>query len=395
MNVLVSSNAPWSTSGYGNQTNLLTSRLRDAGHNVGISCFYGLEGGAIDWQGVKCYPTDQSRFGAVRVHEYARHLFGGDPQNGIVLMLQDVWVLMQGVPNYKQTKVVSWCPVDHDPCPPMVAEFLKQTDARVIAMTKFGERALNTAGIETVGYIPHAIDTEIFKPRPEERPNYRAGLKLPADSFVVGMVAANQGFPSRKAFPQVFEAFREFERRHDDAMLYLHSDVLGFNHGINLPELAQACGIPERKLATSDQLLLHLGIPQDIVGGVYNAFDVLCMPSLGEGFGIPLVEAQACGVPVITTDWTAMTELCGAGWLVDGERWYDSSQRSFQKVPLVSGILDALEQAYEHRADEVLRQKARTFALAYDVDRVFAEQWVPMMELLGRPREIAPLKLAA
>ncbi len=383
------------TSGYGNQTNLLSSRLHKAGHNVGISCFYGLEGAAIDWNGIKCYPTDHSRFGAVRVHEYARHHFGGDPRNGIVFLLQDVWVLMQGVPNYKQTQIVSWCPIDHDPCPPMVAEFLRQTEARVIAMTRFGEKALNDAGIETVGYIPHAIDTEVYKPQPENKPNYRAGLKLPQDAFVVGMVAANQGFPSRKAFPQVFEAFAEFERRHDDAMLYLHSDVLGLNHGINLVELAHASGIPENKLATSDQVLLHLGIPPDIVAGVYNAFDVTMLPSLGEGFGIPLIESQACGVPVITTDWTAMTELCGAGWLVDGDRWYDGSQRSFQKVPRVADILDALEQAYEHRGDVVLSQKAREFALGYDADRVFAEQWVPMMELLGRPREIAPLKLAA
>ncbi len=64
-------------------------------------------------------------------------------------------------------------------------------------------------------------------------------------------------------------------------------------------------------------------------------------------------------------------------------------------MPRVSDILDALEQAYEHRGDQVLAQKARQFALGYDADRVFAEQWVPMMELLGRPREIAPLKLAA
>ncbi len=393
--ILISSNAPWSTSGYGNQTAMLASRLKAAGHDVGISCFYGLEGGAIDWGGIKCYPTDQSRFGAIRVADYARHHFGGDQYNGLVMLLQDVWVLMQGVQNYRATRLVSWCPIDHDPAPPMVIEFLKQTDARVIAMTEFGEKALNDAGIETVGRIPHAIDTKVFAPRPEERHNYRAGLKLPADAFVVGMVAANQGFPSRKAFPQVFEAFAEFQRKHDDAMLYLHSDVVGFNHGIDLPALGNAVGIPPTRLATSDQLMLHLGIPSELVAGVFNAFDVTCMPSLGEGFGIPLIESQACGVPVITTDWTAMRELCGAGWLVDGDRFYDSSQKAFQKMPRISDILDALEQAYEHRGDEVIRQKARSFALAYDADKVFAEQWVPMMELLERPREIAPLKLAA
>lgn len=38
---------------------------------------------------------------------------------------------------------------------------------------------------------------------------------------------------------------------------------------------------------------------------------------LGEGFGIPIIEAQAAGCPVIVTDCTAMTELCLSGWLIE------------------------------------------------------------------------------
>jgi glycosyltransferase involved in cell wall biosynthesis len=120
---------------------------------------------------------------------------------------------------------------------------------------------------------------------------------------------------------------------------------------------------------------------------------VLCMPSFGEGFGIPLIEAQACGVPVITTDWTAMTELCGAGWLVDGERWYDATQGSFQKVPYVGEIVDALEASYKHGAG--LAERARAFALDYDVDSVFEKYWLPVLDAVTAPREIAPLRLAA
>ncbi len=309
------------------------------------------------------------------------------------MLLQDVWVLNQGIENYKGLNLAAWCPIDHDPAPPLVTQFLQQADVRTIAMSKFGEDRLNAAGVETLGMIPHGVNTDIFRPQPEQRQMIRAGLKLPQDAFVVGMVAANQGWPSRKSFPQVFEAFAEFHRRHNDTMLYLHADVLGRNHGVNLIELGKTCGIPQTALATSDQLMLHLGIPQELVSGVFNAFNVLCMPSMGEGFGIPLIEAQACGVPVITNDWTAMSELCGAGWLVDGDRWYDRDQNSYQKVPRVSEILDALEESYKHA--EGMTDKARMFALDYDVEKLYQEQWVPMIDQLGRPREVAPLRLAA
>jgi hypothetical protein len=98
-------------------------------------------------------------------------------------------------------------------------------------------------------------------------------------------------------------------------------------------------------------------------------------------------------VPVITTDWTAMPELCGAGWLVDGEKWYDATQGSFQKVPYVGEIVEALEAAYKHGAG--LAERARLFALDYDVDAVFEKYWIPVLDAVTAPREILPLKLAA
>jgi glycosyltransferase involved in cell wall biosynthesis len=392
--ILWSSNAPWTSSGYGQQTAMFTPRFSELGHDVAISCFYGLEGGTLEWNGIRCYPTDWSRFGSLLLPDYAKNHGGGDKHNTLVFTLQDVWVHLPAIGGLKDLRFVCWTPVDHDPCPPKVAEFLRQTGAQVVAMTRHGQRMIENQDLEVVGRVPHGVDTKVFFPDRPNRDALRSALNLPVDAFVVGMVACNQGgTPSRKSYPQVFEAFAEFRKRHSDAILYAHCDVIGHNSGLNLMELGTACGIPASALHTSDQLAIHLGIPAPLVAQVFNCFDVLCMPSMGEGFGIPAIEAQACGVPVIVSDWTALSEHCGAGWLVQGDRWWDQFQSSFQMLPRVGEILDALEEAYEHA--EGLGEKAAEFAKDYDADLVMQRDWVPVLDRVTRPREIAPLRLAA
>lgn len=399
MKILWHSNAPWSVSGYGNQTAMWVPKFADLGHEVAINCFYGLEGATIAWpmgnHSIRCYPTDPSRFGNLLLGEYADHFGEGDRSQVTVLTLMDVWVMMQGVSNFQDLRFVCWTPVDHDPAPPMVIEFLKAVNARVIAMSRFGQDRLQQQHGLDAGYVPLAVDTTKFFPDPANRDNYRDGLNIPRDAFVVGMVAHNQGLPPRKSFPQVFAAFAEFQKRHEEAILYLHSDIAGRNNGVVLPPLAELLGIPPESIRTTNQLMLHLGIPSAQMNGIYNAFDALAAPSMGEGFGIPIIEAQAAGCPVITTDFTSMPELLGSGWLVTGEKFYDASQRSYQMNPNVQDILNAMEESYAHARDWEIREKAREFASGYDTEHVFETYWKPTLEELQRPIEIEPLRLAA
>src|SRR4026207_1235178 len=109
--ILWVANAPWSPSGYGEQTALFVPRLRDLGHDVAIACNYGLTGAVQTWRDSFCYPADDW---VGTVPGYADH-FRADT----VIVLHDAWVLTPAVWPDGFT-AACWAPVDHHPLPPPV-----------------------------------------------------------------------------------------------------------------------------------------------------------------------------------------------------------------------------------------------------------------------------------
>ena len=57
--ILWHSVAPWAPSGYGQQTKVFAPRIRDLGHHVAISAYWGLEGSVLNWGGMSVYPADE------------------------------------------------------------------------------------------------------------------------------------------------------------------------------------------------------------------------------------------------------------------------------------------------------------------------------------------------
>ena len=388
--ILWHSGAPWAGTGYGVQTALFAPRLKALGYDIAISATWGLMGQALEWEhGIVVYPGDD-RYGNATLEPLSKKL-GAD----LVVALLDAWVLkptvMQKIPN-----LAVWTPVDHQPCPPNVAAALKQAQARSIAMSRFGEKMLQDEGLDPV-YVPHGVDTNVFRPA-ANKAEIRKALNIPESAFVVGMVANNQGhLPPRKAFPQAIMAFAEFRKQHPDSLLYFHTEVTGARGqgpymGVNVLDLCDRWDVPPSAVAFTNQLELELGINAGWMNALYNSFDVLLSPSYGEGFGVPIIEAQACGVPVIVTNWTSMPELCGSGWIIEGEPYWDTNHDAFFKSPLVGDIIEALRQAYQARGDEKFAETARQFAAGYDADHVTETYWKPALETLLRPREVQPLR---
>jgi len=118
---------------------------------------------------------------------------------------------------------------------------------------------------------------------------------------------------------------------------------------------------------------------------IYSALDVHLLASSGEGFGIPIIEAQACGCPVIVGDWTSMPELCFSGWKIPKSESHPlyTPLGSYQYYPRVGAIVDALEAAYRMKGNDDYRKRARDGALAYDADKVTEKYWKPALEKIA------------
>ena len=73
-----------------------------------------------------------------------------------------------------------------------------------------------------------------------------------------------------------------------------------------------------KELQIEDRVKFLGRLSEDELASTYKGALCLLFPSLYEGFGLPVIEAMACGTPVITSNTTSLNEICqGAGFLVD------------------------------------------------------------------------------
>ena len=387
MRILWVSDHPAATSGYSVQTALTAPRLARAGlADVAILASYGQQGHQSEFDGIPVYPGGHDAFAQDVIPDTARQ-FGAD----LVITLKDSFVYRP-----ETFKGLRWCPlvpVDHDPVPPGVHSVMFHAYAP-IAYAPNGLRALRRAGFDPL-YAPHAYDPTQFYPMPKAEA--RQLLGLPQDKFIVGTVAVNRGgIPSRKAWDELINGVSLFRRDSQADMLYIthtHPADDGYEGGLPLRQMAADCGIGDITLFPHVPAY-KAGFSTEKLRWLYNSMDVLLAVSVGEGFGIPTLEAQACGVPVIAGRWAAQEDLVFSGWFVepDEAHRFRSTQMAYIYLPEPDAIADRLRLAYMSRENEALKSTAAQGAAMFQIDQVIDHYWKPLLghldERLQRDRMV-------
>lgn len=147
---------------------------------------------------------------------------------------------------------------------------------------------------DTIVVIPFGVNPAVFNPRvvPRQPPTDRSFRFL----FVGGGI-------ERKGFDLLLRAYVAEFTSHDDVCLVVKDVFYGGHARQVVEDLARRPGAPEIRYT-------YGAGAHEALGGLYTACDCLVQPYRGEGFGLPIVEAMACGLPVIVTGAGPATEHC-------------------------------------------------------------------------------------
>jgi len=269
--------------------------------------------------------------------------------------------------DFAPAKSVFYFPSDGGGQLPQGCENILRRMTKSVAMAKFGQQQCKEYYNLDTEYIPHAVDTNIFYRLSEEERN-KARLKWGfQDKFVVGVVARNQG---RKMLDRTLKTFKllaqgyihcscgknfeigsecpsrlRYENLHkklvsvisensdetakiklldyynnkilnhnyityegkENAVLFMHTDPYDRAGVFDMTAMIQREGLQNRIVFSG--MNFFKGFDYKQMNEVYNVMDVFLLTTSGEGFGVPIIEAMACEVPVIATDYTTTPEL--------------------------------------------------------------------------------------
>jgi glycosyltransferase involved in cell wall biosynthesis len=191
------------------------------------------------------------------------------------------------------------------------------------------------ADADRVRVIPHGVDCRRFRrPSHDEVREVRTWLGLPADAPFIAFLGTLE---PRKNVPGLIRAYSLSCSSMSEPPTLVLAGAAGWDSEI------------DKSLA---ELPPHLRVvrpgfvPDSLLPGLLGGAEIVAYPSFGEGFGLPVLEAMACGATVLTTDRLSLPEVGG-----------DSV--AYAKSPGVKDVADAMSKLL---ADPVAREALGTSA---------------------------------
>lgn len=193
---------------------------------------------------------------------------------------------------------------------------------------------------DRVTVIPNGVDTEAYRPRPRSEIEAALGGHVPVDRPYLLYVSRIE-HPG-KNHVALIEAFARLKAEH------------GIPHRLVLAggdrERAEEVHAVARSSSAAEDIVFTGFLPDTLLPALYAGADVFVLPSLYEGFGIPLLEAMACDVPVVCADASSLPEVAGDAAVLFDPRDPASMAGRIAEVLGSPGLRDHLVQRGRERS---------------------------------------------
>lgn len=325
---------------------------------------------------------------------------------------------------------------------PQRAEWIKGifTNADVLTTySRFGKRILEAAALNVQDVTSPGVDLDKFKPL--DKQYVRDKFCIQNSLFIFGTVMRNQ---KRKLFPDLFDAYAKLRFKHavrqrvarakdkikkgkklstmekhalriEHSVLYCHTSWPDI--GWDIPQylgrtqlqrhviftykcdacgkvfaswftpcdkkgmcVCRICGAPKAHMPTT-----HNGIDEKDLIEVFNLFDVYIQPAICEGWGLPIMESKACGIPGLYQNYSAMEDHVenGGGLPIKVQRLYHEAETTAKRsLPDIDDMASKMEMlAFDDEKRTRLGKQARSCAermhnwdsTADKLDKIFSD----------------------
>lgn len=208
--------------------------------------------------------------------------------------------------------------------PADVAETISKFDRKLMYTRWASDLYDVTTGSDSVictDHLPHGVDTHIFYPRDRDvsRRTFTqtvmgGGKPMPIrdDVFLIGVIATNS---QRKDWGLCFQVCQELLQRNVNVGLWAHTNAP--KKTWDIMARAEAAGMTNRTILTTTDL------SDEKIAEAYSACDVTLGIGSGEGWGLPIFESLACGVPCIHGDYAGAAENLISAYKVEPIAFYE------------------------------------------------------------------------
>ncbi len=435
LKVLMCSEASFLSSGFGTYAKEILSRLyKTQKYEIAEFASYGIVNDPRDKDIPWTYYANAVRDNDPRYSEYMSrpdNQFGKwrfekvllDFKPDVVIDVRDYWMTAYQAMSPLRS-FFHWILMPTVDSAPQQEEWLQTflSADSIFTYSDWGADVLKQQTSGKVRYIETAspgVDLQTFKII-EDNKKLKVKLGLKEDAVIIGSVMRNQ---KRKLIPELLVVFRNLldhlEKNNPELakkiVLYLHTSYP--DAGWELPEIlkdnrvankvfftyscrkcgdikanlfqgpSKVCGKCLEKTVTLTSVTN--GIPSSELANIYNVFDIYIQYSICEGFGMPQVEAAACGVPIFTVNYSAMVDIVKkleATPIPPAVMFKELETKAYRSYPdnneLVKQIINYLNQDDITKKNKRLKTRELT-ELHYNWDDI-AKKWENHLDIIDQ-----------